>query len=410
VIGRRPREAGGHIRIRDRLISREHALVTVQPGADAVRVRDLESQNGVWHNGQRVVESTLDHGDILRLGDTLFAVERRGPGDGDDCLDVREIPGLSVAARRSRAAAHEAAADRRPTLIYGASGTGKEFVAGAIHRLSGAGGALVRLNVAAVPANLFESEIFGHVRGAFSGADRSRTGRFREADGGTLVLDEIGELSLELQAKLLRVIEDGVIRPVGGTTDSRVDVKVIASTNADLDDMVAGGRFRADLLARLRHHRVVLAPLGRRRADLMALAAVVFTSSHGRWQDVLDGDAIEALLCDPWHDNLRGLHVALRTLHGGIGRGRSPVASLPDWIRVPALEAESTPQSAPEPPPPPTAPRTRTPDRATLESLLRQKNGNVNAVGRALGRDRKQVYRWLAAAGIDTADLVRYRS
>jgi len=423
AVGRRPDEAGASLRIDDDLMSRTHALLTVKPRGDTLGIRDLQSRNGTWLNGVRITQAEATAGDILRLGDSVFAIDRKAPDLRHEGVRAA-VPGSSSTAAAMRTAL-AVAADDRPTLIIGATGTGKEYAAAALHELSERHGPLVRINVAAVPDTLFESEFFGHARGAFSGATGARRGRFLEADGGTLVLDEVGELPMALQAKLLRVIEDGVVRPVGGTSDIRVDVKVVASTNRDPDKAVAAGRLRADLLARLRMNRVDLVPLAERRGDILELADVVQPSrvaGAGGWAEALDADAAEALLCHDWPDNLRGLGAAMAAVNRGMVAGLDPVSALPPNISVPADSADPEPNADPAPPPRrggalgvdgPTGTRhhrSMAPDRAVLEQLLVAKAGNINAVGRALGCDRRQVYRWLAAAGIDRAELKRYRS
>ena len=183
-----------------------------------------------------------------------------------------EIVGRSAAIAETFARIDRVAGTTTTVLIQGETGTGKELVARELHRRSGRRDApLVTMNCAAVPANLVESELFGHERGAFTGADRRRVGRFALADGGTLLLDEIGELPLESQSKLLRALQEGEIQPVGGSETVRVDVRVLASTNRDLEQEVARGAFRADLFYRLDVYPIVVPPLRDRAEDIPAL-------------------------------------------------------------------------------------------------------------------------------------------
>jgi two-component system response regulator AtoC len=211
-------------------------------------------------------------------------------------------------------------------LITGESGTGKSYIARAIHRRSArAEGPLVSVNCGAIPENLLESELFGHVKGAFTGADRAKKGLFREADGGTLFLDEIGELPLPLQVKLLHVIEDREIRPVGGEQSRRVDVRIIAATNMDLGEMVGQGTFRKDLFYRLNVLHISIPPLRERRDDIPFFVRHFMEAEVRRLG--LDGDykmdpaAEELLMKYDWPGNLRELqNVIARALVLADGR------------------------------------------------------------------------------------------
>ena len=203
-----------------------------------------------------------------------------------------------------------------PVLITGETGTGKERVARAIHEASArAGQRFVAVNTAAIPRELLESELFGHERGAFTGAVEARTGRFREAAGGTLLLDEIGDMAVDLQAKLLRVLQNGEVTSVGGKRAERVDVRVIAATHRDLDQLVRDGRFREDLLYRLRIVPVHLPPLRERNEDVRSLAehfvALYAEDLVGgaRW---LSEAALEKLVGHPWPGNVRELENAIK--------------------------------------------------------------------------------------------------
>jgi two-component system response regulator AtoC len=206
-------------------------------------------------------------------------------------------------------------ADQRTTvLITGESGTGKEVVAQALHRAGARAAApFVAINCAAIPENLLESELFGYVRGAFTGATADKPGLFEQADGGTLLLDEIGELPLGLQAKLLRVLQEGEIRRVGDQRARNVDVRLVAATARDLEAEVAAGRFRADLFYRLNVVAVHLAPLRERRADIVPLARHFMARLQSRLGRPLglSDDALPWLESQPWHGNVRELEHCL---------------------------------------------------------------------------------------------------
>lgn len=426
IIGRVQEGGGGEIIVNDPAMSRRHALIGGGPAADTLTVLDLGSRNGTFVDGRPTpaaaegaasdegVICVATTGAVLRTGDSIFVVD--GAIDRDEDAPDSAVPGASSVAVTMRAALRRAATDLAPVLLHGETGTGKERAAATIHRLSARKGALVRVNVAAIPSGLFESEFFGHARGAFSGASAKRLGRVREADGGTLIIDEIGELAMDLQVKLLRVLEEGLVRPVGQDRDVAVVVKFVASTNADLDRRVTEGSFRRDLLARLRHHTVRLPPLRLRRADLADLADAVLPRQDPagraqRWFDVLEPDAAEALLLHDWPDNLRGL---LRVLDG-LPRDEAalvPLTALPAEVLQTLSEltgpapTEDRPAAAP---PKPAQTRAGRPDRPALLAEIEACEGNLEAVARRLGRDRRQVYRWLRAAGISMEEVERSR-
>jgi transcriptional regulator with GAF, ATPase, and Fis domain len=193
--------------------------------------------------------------------------------------------------------------------VTGESGTGKELVARAIHDHSPrAEGPFVAVNCGAIPRDLIESELFGHEKGSFTGATHTRKGRFEYADEGTLFLDEIGDMPLPMQAKLLRVLQEGEVRPVGGTKVRKVDVRIIAATNQDLEKMVAAGTFREDLYYRLNVLRLFLPPLRERGADVLMLArSFLANAGTGSRKPVLDASAEDALMRARWPGNVRQL-------------------------------------------------------------------------------------------------------
>jgi len=233
-----------------------------------------------------------------------------------------------------------------PVLLLGESGTGKEILAEAIHRASPrANGSLVRVNCGAIPPTLLESELFGHVAGAFTGAARDHLGLFRAADHGTIFLDEIGELSLDLQVKLLRVLQDGEVRPVGGTQPMHVDVRVIAATNRDLAAAVAAGRFRKDLYYRLSVVPLHLPPLREHREDIPLLVDHFLRrlASQGYSLKVMDLAAMDLLMEADWSGNVRQLENAVEHAVVLSRTDRISPDDLPETIRRTQTTASQQP-------------------------------------------------------------------
>ncbi len=232
-----------------------------------------------------------------------------------EAIDHQEVEVLETSrcemVRRIAIMARQVAGTATPVLIRGETGTGKEVLARYIHRTSGrASRPFVRVNCAALPASLIESELFGHVKGAFTGATTSRQGRFQIANGGTLFLDEIAELSTPLQAKLLRIIEDGTFEPVGSDTTVKVDVRLIAATNVNLEEAIAAKRFRDDLFYRLNVFPITLPPLRERTEDIPLIAGrflATLTRRTGRGPFKLSQEAIDFLMRQRWPGNIREL-------------------------------------------------------------------------------------------------------
>jgi DNA-binding NtrC family response regulator len=232
--------------------------------------------------------------------------------------DAAELVGSSRELEDVRRLVRVAAGSDAPVLIEGETGTGKEVVARAIHRLGIRGGRpFVPLNCAAIPESLAESELFGHTRGAFTGALQERPGALKQADRGTLFLDEIEDLSLALQAKLLRVVQDHEVRPLGATTAQRVDLRLLAASNRDLSAMVEAGSFRRDLFYRLRVLVIRLPPLRERRSDILPLAehfVARFNRRHGTRFAVPPTARCRPLLEHGWPGNVRELENLLESL------------------------------------------------------------------------------------------------
>ncbi len=229
-------------------------------------------------------------------------------------LSVPEIPEVVAESKKMRevlALCAKVAATDATVLILGESGTGKEVLANVIHRLSARKDQVfLKINCAAIPEGLLESELFGHEKGAFTGADRAKPGLFETANRGTLFLDEIGDLPLSLQAKLLRVLQDGTIRRVGGLKEIQVDVRVIAATNRDLEDMVKEGTFREDLFWRLNVFAIKIPPLRERREDILPLARYFltkFAQKHGKEVRDFSREALDLLLSYHFPGNVREL-------------------------------------------------------------------------------------------------------
>jgi DNA-binding NtrC family response regulator len=309
---------------------------------------------------------------------------RRGPS----------IPGFIAASRPMRdllALLERAARTRHPLLITGETGTGKELVARAAHRISERG-EFVALNCAALPENLLESELFGHERGAFTGADRAKPGLFEVAHGGTLFLDEIGELPLALQAKLLRALEFGEVRRVGGLKPQRFDVRIITATHRDLNEEVQRERFRADLFWRLNVLPINVPPLRQRIADISVLAEYFLhlsTDAEGRPAHTISPAAMALLTAYPWPGNVRELRNAIER-----AVALNPSQELrPEDLPLHIQQAGHTAATVVE------ALRRRDTlrdlERAYILEVLRSVGGNKSKAAEILGLDRKTLYRKL---------------
>jgi transcriptional regulator with GAF, ATPase, and Fis domain len=280
-----------------------------------------------------------------------------------------------------------ATATSLPVFIFGESGTGKELVARALHDNGPRkAGPFVSLNCAAVPETLLEAELFGHVRGAFTGADRDRRGLFEVADGGTLLLDEIADTSAAMQTKLLRVLQEGEVRRVGGDRAKKVDVRVIAASNRDLKKLVAEGRFREDLFYRLHVVRIDMPALRERSEDVPALCAHFLAKLHERGATAttkrIDRAAMGRLCAYPWPGNVRELEneLARAAALGGdvIGVGDlSPGVAAADPIMPPAAPDDLTMR-----------PRVEHLERSLLREALARTHGNQTAAAKLLGLSR----------------------
>lgn len=231
-----------------------------------------------------------------------------------DKSDFRTIVGTSREMEKVFNVIRKVADSEAAVLITGESGTGKELVARSIHAQSSRRNEpFVAINCAAIPRDLLESELFGHVKGAFTGAIKDKIGKFQSAEGGTLFLDEVGELPLELQPKLLRALQEKEVEAVGGTVSQKLDVRVVSATNLDVDKAIASGTFREDLYYRLSVIPIHLPPLRERRMDVPLLIKY-FCSKHGSDKVTFDNDALDALVMYPWPGNVRELENTIERL------------------------------------------------------------------------------------------------
>jgi transcriptional regulator with GAF, ATPase, and Fis domain len=379
--------------IADRTVSRAHAeLARV---SDGVLVRDLGSRNGTFYLGQRVKEMVLAVGTRIQLGTATVALDP----DTETLLsdlqydrtEHRGIVGASPRMRKLFALLQRLETSLATVLIEGESGVGKERVARAIHDGSRRGtGKLVIVNCGAIPRDLVASELFGHRRGAFTGAVDTRKGAFELAHLGTLFLDEVGELPLEVQPALLRALELGELRPVGDEETKRVEVRVLAATNRDLSSEVAAGRFREDLFYRLAVVRVQVPPLRGRPEDIDLLARH-FARELGIAQ--LPTAVLEELKTRSWRGNARELRNALQA-YAAVGQ-LPPATGGPDGESGP-FEID------------PTMPYAEQKDvviddftRAYLRALIAYSNGNQAAAARIAQLDRTYLGRLLQKYGIN---------
>ncbi len=413
VLGRKPEEPSTPP-LNHKTVSRRHFVIEWSSAHHRHLGRDLGSRNGSWVNGIAASSDAmpLDDGTIVRLGDVL-AVYECGPGlTAAEVPEVSRVsvPGECAAIRALRAAIARAAKDPSPALIIGETGTGKELIAAELHRLSGRSGKFIPVNAAALSSQLVESQLFGHVKGAFTGATSDNDGVFRAADGGTLFLDEIGEMPLDLQPKLLRAIQEGEVSPVGSTRTIKVNVRIVAATNRELEAAAEAGSFRRDLYARLTLWQLRSPPLRDRRADMFTWVGVLFR----HWLDErktkaeplqFDANAAEALLLQRWPENLRGLN---RLVHELASMGPTEPFSfdkLPTWLteQSPASDhnapAESTIGSAKSSTAPP-AKKRPAPSKEELLAVLENNEWSVRATAKYFGRERRQIYRWMDKAGI----------
>jgi DNA-binding NtrC family response regulator len=402
----------------DARMSREHARLLPRRGLAPAELEDLESNNGTWVNGTTVTRTPLRPNDVVAIGETLLVVDQESYDDRLPVADERAagpapqlegLLGASYVAERLRRSLLTVAASRGPVLLFGETGTGKEVAARALHERGGRAGPWVALNCAAIPTEVAEAELFGHKKGAFTGALADRVGAFASAHGGTLFLDEVAELSPAMQAKLLRALELSEIVPVGSSTAEPVDVRVVAATLHAPES----GKLRADLHARLAEWELVLPPLVERRADIL----LIFDHFSGGVRRT--PELSEALLTYSWPQNVRELRNLARRVASLVGAGgMADLSHAPATIRQrmderfgeggPSLSRDSGAPMARDSAPPrasrPVDPESVGPGRAALDGALRETRGNLTLVAEKFGVHRQQLYRWLSRLGLDADD------
>ncbi|MEZ4223238.1 MAG: sigma 54-interacting transcriptional regulator [Polyangiaceae bacterium] len=382
------RDEGTDLSVADTGVSRVHVRFDAR-GLE-LHVTDLGSRNGTYVNGVAVpaAGAAAPPGSVVRVGKTLLVVVH----DVSPYLRPRQMATKfsdivgGAALDDARIVIDTIAKTKAPVLILGDTGTGKEVVAHTLHAASERGGDFIALNCAAVPRELVDAELFGHSRGAFSGAVGSRAGLFRTADRGTLFLDEIGELPAPVQAKLLRVLETEEVRAVGEDRGSKVDVRIVAATNRDVDELVDSGDFRGDLLHRVAGLRVVLPPLRDRIEDVPSLALHFL----GNDEIGISARALERLMLHAFPGNVRELRNVIQSA-SEVARHANHEEIEPADIGVvmgASLSRANQPNAEEE-------------LAARVAHALTETGGNVAEAGKLLGMSRSALYETLRRLRLD---------
>jgi DNA-binding NtrC family response regulator len=380
--------------LEDTTVSRKHVELTLAP--EGVQLADLGSRNGTFYLGQRVERMTLALGSRVRVGnaEVLLEVDPHALDAEDGPSEYLGLYGASPPMRRLFAMLSRLEGSLVNVLLQGESGVGKELVARALHEGSSlAGQPFVALNCGAVTRELISSELFGHKKGAFTGAVEGRVGAFEQADGGTLFLDEIAELPLDVQPVLLRVLESGEMRPLGESKHKRVKVRVVAATNRVLPEEVRAGRFREDLYFRLAVITLSLPALRERPEDIPLLASRFAALEGGA---TLPEHVVRDLQSRPWPGNVRELRNAVQAFLA-IGE-LAPSSSTDDGD-----DLERALRKRVDPSKPYAAQKEELGARFTrvyLESLMLKTGGNQTDAARIAGLDRGYLGRLLARYGI----------
>jgi DNA-binding NtrC family response regulator len=387
------------LRLDDPTVSRFHCEITM--GVDGARALDLHSMNGTVVDGVQIAEAWLRSGSLLRIGRVTVRFDFEAAQNHFAASEKSELCGLvggSVAMRTVYTLIERAAASDATVLLEGETGTGKGQAAEAIHKLSARrNGPLVVVDCGAIPGNLLESELFGHEKGAFTGAESRRIGAFEEAAGGTIFLDEVGELPADLQPKLLRVIENREIRRLGTNQYRPVDFRLVAATHRDLRADVNGGRFRADLFFRLAVVRITMPALRQRPDDLPAIARRMLAglgASEAQLALLTASDFLVSLQDLAWPGNARELRNHLERCLV-FEAALTPSDGAPEHA---GAQVDADRSYADE--------RRRAIDRferAYALALLERHQGKVAQAAQAAGIDRVYLYRLMRRHGIKSS-------
>jgi two-component system response regulator AtoC len=388
------RAADAGIRIDDPSVSRAHARLHVGP---ELRIEDLGSANGTWVGGTRLSSDApvlLPVGAAARLGEVTLVV--LGPPASRPAVPPRGALVVDAAMRSVHELLERVAPGSLPVLLLGETGVGKEVLARRVHEVSGRPGPFVAVNCAALAPTLLESELFGHERGAFTGADAARVGLVESAHQGTLFLDEVGELPLGAQAKLLRVLEEHAVLRVGATRPRAVDLRVVSATHRALQAETEAGRFRSDLLFRLDGVCLSIPPLRARRSEILPLAERFLAELAREGAPLrLSRAAAAALEAAPWPGNVRQLRHAVERAALVAGAGPIEPAHLPESVRA----AEPPPRPGVEPAGGEVEDEAWLARRAELLAVLEACQGNQTRAAEQLGVSRRTMVSW----------MVRYR-
>jgi len=370
------------VRLTDRCVSSQHCSLVVADGG--VRVEDLGSTNGVHVAGARLASALLtDDGSSFVIGRTSVTLRQEADAGPSAVPRIPGLVGSSLPMRRVAEEIARHARSRQSVLLQGESGTGKDVVARALHTLSGRSGEYVPLNVGAVPDSLADAELFGHRRGAYTGAVTSRAGAFESAHRGTLFLDEVAELSASAQVKLLRVVEDGSVRPIGGSHAVAVDVRIVSASWALLESRVAEGRFRVDLFHRLSTVTITLPPLRRRKSDIPVLCRVLLERlAPDVGEKRVTGPALARLVEHGWPGNVRELSAVL--YRAAMAAPGSDIHASHVLLPEPQAKENRVARASP----------------ADAETLLTEHGGNVSRAAKAAGVPRSTFRSWLGRVRI----------